>query len=60
MVLLSVGPRRRGTEKSVGKRLMIGEQVKNSSFKEEMEMADGGESCKEFTIQGGVFGLGEG
>ena len=34
MARLSGGPRRRGTEKSVGKRFMFGEQGKNSGFKE--------------------------
>ena len=57
---MSGGPRRRGTEKSLSKRLMISEQGKNSGFKEKMEMADGGVSCKEFTIEGGVLGFGGG
>ena len=60
MACLSGGPKQRGIEKGAGKRLMIGEQGKNSGFKEQTEMADGGVSCKEFTIKGGVFGLGGG
>ena len=60
MARLFGGQRRRGTEKSMGKRLMIDEQGKNSGFKEKTEMADGGVSCKEFMIKGGVFGLGRG
>ena len=58
MACLSGRPRRRGTEKSLDKRLMIGEQGKNSGFKEKTEMADGGVSCKGFTIEGGVLGFG--
>ena len=60
MACLSGGPRRRGTEKGVGERLMIGEKGELTGFEEETEMADGGVSCKEFTIKGGVLGFGGG
>ena len=60
MVFLSGRPRHRGTEKSAGERLMIGEQGKNSGFKDKTEMADGGVNCKEFTIKGRVLGFGGG
>ena len=54
------GPRRRITEKGGGQMLVICEQGKLAGFKEETEMADGGVSCKEFTIKGGVLGFGRG
>ena len=60
MVCLSGGPRRRGTEKGVVERLMIGEKGKLTGFEEETEMADGGVSCREFTIKGRVLGFGGG
>ena len=37
---------------------MIGEEVKFTCLKEKAEMANGGVSCKEFRIKGGVFQLG--
>ena len=39
---------------------MIGEKGKLTSFEEETEMANGGVSCKEFMIKGGVLGFGRG
>ena len=39
---------------------MIGEKGKFAGFKGETEMANGGVSCKEFTIKGGVLGFGRG
>ena len=57
---LSGGPQRRGTEKGEGERLMIGKEGKLTGFEEESEMANGGVSCKEFTIKGGVLGFGGG
>ena len=53
-----VGEMARWNRKEYG--FMIGEQGKNSGFKEKIGMADGGVSCKEFTIKVGVFGLGRG
>ena len=55
MACLSGRPRRRGTEKGVGKRLMINEKGKLTCFEEETEMANGRVSCKEFTIKDGVL-----
>ena len=60
MACLSGGPRRRGKEKGEGERLMIGKKSKLTGFEEEMEMANGGVSCKEFTIKGRVLGFGGG
>ena len=57
---LSGGPRQRGKEQGVGERFMIGEKGKITGFKEESEMANGGISCKEFTIKGTVLGFGRG
>ena len=54
------GPWRRRKEKGMGERLMIGEQGKFAGFKGESEMGNGGVSCKEFTIKGGVLGFGRG
>ena len=39
---------------------MIGEKDKFACFKGELEMANGGVSCKEFTIKGRVLGFGGG
>ena len=39
---------------------MICEKGKLTDFKKKLEMANGGVSCKEFTIKGGVFGFGGG
>ena len=58
MVRLSGGLWRRGKEKGVGERLIIGEKGKLTGYEEETEMVDGGVSCKEFTIKGGVLGFG--
>ena len=44
----------------VSERLVICEQGKLIGFKEETEIVDGGESCKEFTIKGKVLGFGTG
>ena len=60
MAHLSGGPRRRGTEKGVGERLVICEKGKLAGFKEETKMADCGVSCKEFKIEGGELGFGRG
>ena len=60
MLCLSGGPLRRRTEKGGGERLMIGEKGKLKCFEEETKMANGGVSCKEFTIKGGVLGFGGG
>ena len=60
MGCLSGGPQRRGTEKHVGERSMISEKDKLPCFEEETEMTNGGVSCKEFTIKGGVLGFGGG
>ena len=60
MACLSGEPRRRGTEKGVGKGFMIGEKGEFSSFKEKTEMADRGIGCKEFRIEGGILGFGRG
>ena len=57
MASLSGGPWRRRREKGVGERFMIGEKGKFVGFKGELEMANGGISCKEFTIKGGVLGF---
>ena len=57
MACLSGGPQWRGTEKGLGERLVICEKGKLAGFKEEMEMADCGVSCKEFMIEGGVLGF---
>ena len=51
MACLSGGPRRRGTEKGVGKGFMIGEQCEFSSFKEKTEIADRGIGSCEFTYR---------
>ena len=59
MARLSGGPRRRGMEKGVGERLMIGEKGKITGFEEETKVTDHrGVSCKMFTIKGGVLGFG--
>ena len=60
MARLSVEPRRRGTEQGQGKKLMICEKGKLTCFEEESEMANGGISWEEFTINGGILGLGGG
>ena len=39
---------------------MIVEKGKLTGFKEEREMANGGISCEEFMIKGGVLGFGGG
>ena len=57
MARLSGRTHRRGTEKGVGERLMIGEKGKLMGFEEETEMAYGGVSSKEFMIKGGVLGF---
>ena len=48
---LSGEPWRRGMEKGVGERLMIGEKGKVTGFKEETEVMDGGVSCGSFIYQ---------
>ena len=60
MAHLSGGPWQRGTEKGMGERLTICKKGELTGFEEEMKMADGGVSCKEFTIKGGVLGFGGG
>ena len=50
----------RTTAERYCERLMICEKGKLTGFEEETEMMDGGVSCKEFTIKGGVLGFGEG
>ena len=39
---------------------MISKKGEFTSFEEKTEMANGGVSCEEFTIKGGVFGFGGG
>ena len=39
---------------------MISEKGKLTGFEEETEVKDGGVSCKEFTIKGGVLGFSRG
>ena len=39
---------------------MICEKGKLPCFEKKTEMANGGISCKEFTIKGGIFGFGGG
>ena len=50
----------RGTEKGMGERLLIGEKGKLTCFEEKTKMGNGGVSCNEFTIKGGVLGSGGG
>ena len=57
MVCLSGEPRRRVTEQGMGKRFMIGVQGKLSGFKKESKITDRGVSCKEFTVEGEIFGF---
>ena len=47
-------------EKGGGQRLVISEQGKFAGFEEKVEMANGGVSCQEFMVEGGIFGLGGG
>ena len=60
MARLSGGPWRRGTKQGKGKGFMICEKGKFLGFKEKAEMGNGGVSCEEFTIKGGVFQFGGG
>ena len=58
MELLSGRPRRRGGEKGKCERLIIGEKGKLTGFKEKMEMGERGVGSQEFSVEGGVLGLG--
>ena len=60
MAPLSGGPPRRKTEQGLGKGFMISEKDKLRCFEKESEMANGGISCEEFKIKGGILGLGGG
>ena len=60
MMLLSGRPWRRGPEQGVHQRLVVYEQDKLPPLQQKMEVTNSRVGSEEFSVKGGIFGLGGG